>query len=196
MRNRNGFILSCLLAALLSGCDLTPFTPAAPLPAPKPQLGNIVVLDLSSVAKALGEDLIFKEQIERANSSLSQQLTQIAGELNKQLETEKGKLTGDIDAADRQRLAHLTAQAQVELRKKQQEAQRKGQEFQSGLRQQFLEKVRPVAARIARERNASAVSVARSALLWNDPRIDITSDVIAAMQAQTTSKDAAITTDQ
>ena len=182
MRLCNGLILACF-AILGAGCDSVPIPPATPPTSNATQLGNVVVLDLSAVAKALGEDALFKEQIEKANTTLTQQLSQIAGQLNKQIETEKTKLGENLDDAARQHLARLTAQAQVELRKKQQEARRKGQQFQTGLRQQFLDKIRPAAVKVANERKASAITFVGNTLLWHNPRIDITEAVIAELQS-------------
>ena len=49
-------------------------------------------LNLAAVAKAVGHDAFLKTQLDSANTNLSQQLTSIAGDLSKQLETENAKL--------------------------------------------------------------------------------------------------------
>lgn len=177
-------MLATTLLAALSACDQIPI-PAANPPAPEPVevKPSVAVLDLIAVAKAVGEDEVVRAQLEQASTSLNQQLSQIAGQLNQQLVEEKNKLGEELSDEDRQKLVRMTAQAQQELRKKQQEARLRGQQFQASLRQKFLAELRPVAAEVARQREASAVMLTSATLLWHDQTVDITGDVISALRA-------------
>ena len=181
---RNATIAVSLLFVLLStGCDMLA-PPPAPVVQPEPSVPGVVFVNLTAVAKAVGQDEFLKNQIAAANNTLSQQLNTIAGKLNKQLEEEKGKVAGEPADADVKRLQKLNVQARQRLQQVQQEARTKAQQFRAGLVKKFVDEIRPLAQKAATERGAAAVQVTGAAVVWVDPAFDITDAVIAALVAK------------
>lgn len=174
------FSASLLLA--LAGCDKIPLPPSSNASggASAPALA---VLDLGAVAKALGRDEVFKEQVEAAGRQLQQQLTEFTTELQEQLRAEQEKLGEAPSDEDQLQLRQKVADAQRQVQQSQAIARQKAREFQLKLANEFRDEVQPVAAEVARERGASAILIANT-LMWFEPTVDITGDVIDAMRAR------------
>lgn len=145
---------------------------------------RVAVIDLTATAKATGEDLVMEQQMESARAELSAQLTQIAGDLEKRLQSEQTRLGGAAKASGSKEFQQFTAQARQQLAQTQALAQQKVQEYQVGLVSRFRQSVQAVAADIARSRGAGVVLAADSTMLWFEPALDITDEVIAALRAK------------
>jgi len=145
--------------------------------------GDVAVVDLAAVAKATGEDKVMAEQVEAARRELGTQLTQIAGDLEKQLQAEQSRLGGAVAASREKEFQQLTAQARQRLAETQALAQQKAQDFQIGLATGYRRAVQPVVADIARSKGAGVVLVSDPTMLWFDPAVDITAEVIAELRA-------------
>lgn len=145
--------------------------------------GDVVVLDLAAVAKATGQDKVIEEQMAAARETLAAQLLQIAGDLEKQLQSEQSRRGGAVAAAKEKEFQQLTAQARQQLAQTQALAQQKAQDFQTGLAASYRQAVQPIVAEIARSRGAAVVLVADATMLWFDPATDITAEVIAELRA-------------
>jgi Skp family chaperone for outer membrane proteins len=146
--------------------------------------GDVVVLDLAAVAKATGQDKVMEEQMVAARETLAAQLGQIAGDLEKQLQTEQSRRGGAAAAAREQDFQQLAAQARQQLAQTQALAQQKAQDFQMGLAAGYRQAVQPVVTQIAQSRGASVVLVADASMLWFDPDTDITAEVIAELRSK------------
>jgi len=169
-------------ALLLAGCDKIPFpvSQAPPAAAPAP---TMAVLDLDAVAKALGRDEVFREQVEAAGQQLRQQLGELSSNLQTQLREEQEKLGAEPSDEQRQQLQRMLAEAQRQVQQGQVLARQKAAEFQTQLARQFRAEVQPVATEVARSRGASGVLLANT-LLWFEPAADITGAVIDALRAR------------
>lgn len=170
-----------LLAAgiMLSGCDKIPHSLGQ---AGAAKGSGVAVLDLGAVAKALGRDEVFRQQMESARQQLGQQLNEFSTGLQGQLREEQAKLGEAPTAEQQQELREKVAQAQRQVQQSRVLARRKAAEFQSNLAVAFRNEVQPVAAEVARARGASAVALSNT-LLWFEPEVDITGEVIDRMRA-------------
>lgn len=167
-------------AGALFGCNeqslpQAPNRGAAPGPA-------VAVVDVEAVARALGRDVVIREQLETAGKELNQQLRDMAQELKDQFDAERARLGADATQEEREQLARMGAEAQARVQQGQLAAQRKAQELQAQIARQFQDEVRPVAAQVAHERGA-VVAIPTSFLLWADGGADITSAVIERMKS-------------
>jgi len=170
---------------LIAGCDRLPTGGS-----------SVVILDLSTVAKATGQDEAIREQAEAARAELSGQLQQLAANLDAQLAEEREKAGVPPSEADVQCLQELTGQAQQQVNEAQTMAQNQAAQFETNLVAAFRDKVDPLAEQIAQQRGATAVLAADSYLFWFDPAIDITDEVIAAWRALPEGEPAANTASQ
>lgn len=164
------FFIFSLLA--LTGCEN--FTPSQ----------STVVIDINAVANATGQAAIIKKQIEIANKDLSSQLETISNKLNEQLTNEKEKVGKKPTKNDTQNMQQLTIQANQKMQQAKQLASQKSQQYQAALIQQLRKSVIPIAEKIALERNADIVSIVDNSMIWFNPDIDITDEVIAEVRAQ------------
>jgi len=145
--------------------------------------GDVAVVDLAAVAKATGQDTLMAQQVEAARQELAAQLTQIAGNLEKQLQAEQSRLGGAVAASREKEFQQLTAQARQQLAETQALAQQKAQDYQIGLVAGYRRALQPVVADIAGSKGAAVVLVSDATMLWFDPAVDITADVIAELRA-------------
>jgi Skp family chaperone for outer membrane proteins len=171
-------------ALVLGGCDKLPLPASMPAaqvaarPGPK-----VAVLDLAAVAKALGRDQVFKEQTEAAGRQLQQQLSEFATDLQQQLREEQSKLGEEPSEEDQADLRRKLLAAQRQVQQSQRLARQKATEFQVQIVNAFRTEVRPVAAEVARANGANSVLLT-NAVLWFEPAVDITGQVIDAMRAR------------
>lgn len=177
-------ILLMIVATLLLGaCDK--------LPGPMGQSGKssaqrgaaVAVLDLGAVAKALGRDEVFKEQMESARQQLRQQLTDFSTGLEGKLREEQAKLGESPTPEQQQALREKLVQAQRQVQQSQVLARQKALEFQTSLAAQFRQEVEPAAAAVAKSKGATAVLLSNT-LMWFEPTVDITGAVIDEMRAR------------
>ncbi len=170
-------LLLLVFAVGLSGCD------KMQLEMPKSaQAADVAVLDLQAVAKALGRDDEFKVQLESAGKQLGEQLTKVSTSLQSQLREEQTKIGANPSDEDRGKLRQMALDAQRKFQQSQQQARQQARQLQIKLASQFRADVQPVAAQVARSKGASAVLLANS-LMWFEPAVDITADVIGKMRS-------------
>ncbi|MBT78467.1 MAG: hypothetical protein CL798_09790 [Chromatiales bacterium] len=174
MKSISGLFVACLLAALfLAGCNQTP--------AAEP--GTLVV-DLSAIAKATGQEQSMQNQAQTVREDANAQLIESAKEIEKWLADERAKI-GDTPTQEQAvQLQQLSQQAQQQYAQLQSEAQQKVQKAEINLILDYREAVKPFAEKIARSRDASVVLLVDQSVFWLDPAIDITGDVISALRAE------------
>ena len=169
-------------ALLLAGCDKSPL-PADPATAGVPTGSAVAVLDLSAVAKALGRDAVFREQVQAAGQQLDQQLAALSSSLQTRLREEHARLGEAPTEEEQQQLQRMLADARRQVQEGQAEARQKAARYQAQLVAQFRREVQVVAAGVARSHGASAVVLADT-VLWFEPAADITGEVIDALRAR------------
>ncbi len=175
--------VSVLSACLfLTACDKLSST-LAPSGAEPKAAPTVAVLDLAAVAKALGRDEAYKEQVQAAGRQLQQQLSEFTSGLQDRLRQEQEKLGDAPTDEERQQLQRMVVDAQRQVQQGQALARQKALEFQTQLATQFRTEVQPVAAEVARAMGATTVLLSNS-VVWFEPTVDITGGVIDAMRAR------------
>lgn len=164
-----------LMVFLIAGCDQlsTGNNAAAP---------TTVVIDLEAIAKVTGQDAEIEKRMEVAREELNGQLTGVIAELERQLAEEQAKLGDSPDQAAQQRFQQIATQAQQQLAQQRAVAQQEAQQYQAGLVADFRNTVKPISAEIAAARGANVVLIFDPMMLWFNPSIDITDEVIGALR--------------
>ena len=176
-------ITALVLAAALTACDKIPLPSILTGEKPATPPVTVAVLDMTAVAKALGRDEVARQQLEAAGRQLQDQLSQVTTGLQERLREEQSKLGETPSEAEQRQLQALVADAQRQLQQSQQLARQRATEFQNQLVPRFRAEVQPVAAEVAARHGASTVLLANT-VLWFEPAMDITGEVIDALRAR------------
>jgi Skp family chaperone for outer membrane proteins len=116
-------------------------------------------------------------------------------ERNKALQSAQQKLEQGGTVLNDNARAQLQSEVERQQRDIQrftEDAQQDVQALQQKLQEDFQRKLNPVVDRVAREKQVHMVfSAADSGLVWADPTMDLTGDIIRAFDAATTGKPAA-----
>ena len=143
-----------------------------------------VVMDLDAVAKAMGRDVAIAARVEAATQQLNTQLLQAARDMEEELtklQTQIGSSTNP-DQLDQLRQARLRVQQNIQNNKLVAENARNRVRSEQILI--LRNEVRPIAAQIAKSRQAEVVLLSSQDVMWFAPSADITSEVIADMRAR------------
>jgi len=169
-------IIFALSLITLSGCDKFQSS------------SNTVVLDLDAIASATGQAATIKQQIEHANQDLNAQLSTISSKLNEQLAAEKEKMGKKPTKSEKENLQKLTLQANQKMQQAKAIASQKAQQYRTALILQLRQHVQPIAEKIASQRGADIVLTSNNAMIWFNPGIDITDEIIAEIRAMPAAK--------
>lgn len=175
-----GLVGPALLAPGLSGCGRSTPTP--------PVTGGVGVVDLDSVAKALGRDTQMQESASRKVAELTREITDLQAAMNRRLSQENEQLEeaeeGRKPAANaRQDLLQTRAKMVQKLREKKAEADRLLAQHRARLIAEFREETRPVLREIADQRGLSIVIPKNDVLLLTvNPGVDLTDAVVARLK--------------
>lgn len=176
----NAIICSLLLLPVMvvvTGCTPAPGKPSAEASA------RAVVVDLDVVAKALGWDVVVAKRVELATENFNAQLVQAAQGMDRQLQEQKA-LLGDKPSSELLERYQLAEQrVQQNLRNNKALAEQAQQSVKDREVLSFRREVKPIAGRVARNRGAGVVLIANQNVLWFEPTVDITGEVIAEMRA-------------
>jgi Skp family chaperone for outer membrane proteins len=162
------------LVAALSGCNLSSGIVTSNQP---------LVVDIAAVARALGRNEAMQKQIDMAYKKLNTQLVEIGSELEqrpnrKKEDLETGNESGKAD------FDKLVLQANLQLKRTRQIAQKKGELYRGRLLNEFRQEVMGAARQIADKRDAVVVVAANNDILWYSSAIDITDETIGILRAQ------------
>jgi Skp family chaperone for outer membrane proteins len=171
--NLTQLIVASLLAVGMTGCEQMRGAGGG---------ASTAVIDLEAIAKATGQDAVFEQEMTAVRQDLNQQITAVAAELESQLADEKVKFGDPMNEEEQQLLQQLTMQAQQQLSQRQAQAQQQAQQYQMTMVTEFRNKVQPIAAEIAAGRGADMILISDPAMLWFDPSIDMTEEVIGALR--------------
>jgi Skp family chaperone for outer membrane proteins len=174
MKTGFSFVLALLASVfLISGCD---------------QLAgggsDVVIIDLSVIAEATGQDEIIRTEAEAARNELAGQLQQLAQALDQQLSEEAEKAGPNPTAEQAQFLQQLNMEARNRMNEAQTQAQTAAAQIEQTLVTDFRDAITPLAEGIAKSKGASVVVAVDAYLFWFDPETDITDEVIAAWRAR------------
>ena len=125
-----------------------------------------------------------QKEMDDGRQELSGQLQEMAADLEKELNEERDKLGESPTDAEQQNLQQKINEAQQKYSQTQAAAQQQVQQFEAGVVLRYRESMQPIVREIAKAQGASVVRLADSAVLWFDPEVDITADVIAALRAR------------
>jgi Skp family chaperone for outer membrane proteins len=203
-------------AGALAQAGATPPRPVAPRPAPQapgpprpaqpaaqaPALPPIPQVPFQDGLKYayLRVDVIAANSVEgrAANEkvkALNDQKVRELNERNKALQTAQQKLEQGgtvLNDVARGQLQQEVERQQRDIQRFTEDAQQDVQALQQQLQEDFQRKLNPIVDRVAREKQVHMVfSAADSGLVWADPTMDLTGDIIRAFDAAATGKPAA-----
>jgi outer membrane protein len=162
-------------------------TPPAPAPAPAaapappkpfPEGAKIAYINLQRVAQESSDGQAATKRItslrEEKEKDLIARNTKFE-EARKRLETSASVLSESVRATQQKDVERL----QTDLQRATQDAQKAVEELQTELQVEFERRLRPVLSEVASSKNLHMVfSQADSGVVWADPGLDITTDVI------------------
>jgi outer membrane protein len=161
----------------------TPTTPPPQPPAPFPAGAKIAFFNPQAVFQQSADG---KVALTRVNALTQKKQTENQ-QKQKQLADNQQKLqtSGSVlnDAA-RAQLEKEIEKEQVEMQRFQQDAQAEIQELQQEVQNEFVKKLQPVVDKLASEKGLHLVfNSAEAGLAWAAPGLDLTADVIKALDA-------------
>ncbi len=188
-------VLSCALAAgpAFAQEPAAPATPAsqqaAPAPAPQtqapprpfPEGAKIAYVDLNQVASQSKEGQAAGERIKAMQAKIQADLEsrQKAMQAAQQKLEQGGALLSDSARAQQ---AKEIERMQIDLQRATQDAQQEVGEFTQELQFEFQQKLLPVIAQVASAKGLHFIfSIADSGVVYVDPGLNVTADVIAAL---------------
>lgn len=162
-----------------------PTTPPAPAPQPAPQARfqdglKYAYINVQRIAAESSEGRLANEKVKALNDQKVRELN----EKNKALQGVQQKLEqgGNVlsDVARAQLQSEIERQ-QRDIQRFTEDAQQDVQQLQQQLQEDFQKKLNPVIDKVAREKQVHMVfSAADSGLVWADPGLDLTTEVIRA----------------
>ena len=172
--------VACLSGVTLGGCNRHPG-------AEKPAVGAVAVIDLDAIAQRLGSDKQIAESITKRQTSLSQQLVDLAKSYNQQIADQKKKLAETPAENGNVTLANWEQQANANLNKVKQQAELDLQKHKAALIAQFRDEIKPAARRVAQTRGLSVIVTKNDSVLYDfAPSADITQAVVEDLLAHRT----------
>jgi Skp family chaperone for outer membrane proteins len=169
--------VACLGVGFAAGCNQ-----GTTVPAPQ-ATGAVAVIDLDAIAHRLGSDKQIVDSIAQRQTSLSQQLVDLAKSYNAQIEEKKKTLADPPEEAE-VKVASWQKQANANLNKVKQQAEVDLKNHQAQLIAQFREQIKPVARKVAQSRGLSVIVTRNDNVLYDvAPGADITQEVIAELIA-------------
>jgi outer membrane protein len=166
-----------------------PAQPAAPAtrpaPRPFPADAKIAYVDLNTVATSSKEGQAAGVKIKDLQSKRTAELE---GK-QKQLQSAQQKLEQGgavLSESARAQQAKEVERLQTELQRASQDAQKEIQEFTQELQVQFQQKLLPIIEQVAKAKNLHFIlSIADAGVVWVDAGLNVTADVVTALDAAT-----------
>ena len=167
-----------------------PVAPAAqaPTPQPKPPFPTGVKYAFVYVQKIASDSSEGKAATAKINA-LNQQKVNELNDKNKALQAAQQKLEQGgsvLNEAARSQLANDIDKQQREIQRFTEDAQQDVQNLQAQLQDDFQRKLNPILAKVAQEKQLHMIfSVTDSGLVWGDPALDLTDEIIKEFDAAT-----------
>ncbi len=176
---------ACLGLGILTGCN-------RPAGVAEHGGGAVAVIDLDAIAQRLGSDKQIVQSIASRQTSLSQQLVDLAKSYNAQIAEKQKTLAEASPEKSEVTVANWQKQANENLNKVKQQAEADLQRHQAQLIAQFREQIKPVARRVAQKRGLSVIVTKNDNVLYDfSPKADITEEVIADLISSSAAASAA-----
>ncbi len=155
---------------------------AAPAPAPKfPEGARFAYINIQRIAAESAEGKASTARLEALRQKKASELN----ERNKALEANQNKLRSSVMSADAQAQVQKDIdKQQVDIQRLTQDAQAELQDLQNELQVEFQRKLGPIIQQVATEKSLLVLfSQADSGMVWADPGLDVTADVIRRFDA-------------
>jgi Skp family chaperone for outer membrane proteins len=166
-----------------------PAAPVAQAPAqPRPPVPTGVKYAFVYVQKIASDSAEGKAATAKINALNNQKVTEL-NDKNKALQAAQQKLEQGgsvLNEAARSQLANDIDKQQREIQRFTEDAQQDVQNLQQQLQEDFQRKLTPVLAKVAQEKQLHMIfSVTDSGLVWGDPALDLTDDIIKEFDTAT-----------
>ena len=176
-----------VLAALGVALAATPSFAQTPQPATPSGVaaagGKFAFINIQRVASESSEGKASTARVQALNQQKVQQLN----EMNKKLQGDQQKLQSQssvLNEATRAQLERDIDRQQKEIQRFTQDAQEEVQQLQGDLQNGFQQKLLPVIQQVVQERGLSILfSQADAGIVWADPSLDVTAEVIKRFDA-------------
>jgi Skp family chaperone for outer membrane proteins len=156
--------------------------PAAPAPAaprPFPEGTKYAIINIQRIANDSAQGRASTAKVQ----ALNQQKVQELNEKNKQLQAAQQKLEAGASVLSATAAAQLQKEIerqQIDIQRYTEDAQQELQQLQQQLQGEFEVKLTPIIQQVASERGLHLIfSAADAGLVWGDPALDLTTEVIA-----------------
>jgi outer membrane protein len=156
-----------------------PAPAAAPAPRPFPEGTKYAIINIQRIANESAQGKAATGRVQ----ALNQQKVNELNEKNKQLQATQQKLEAGASVLSANAAAQLqkdVERQQVEIQRFTEDAQQELQGLQQQLQGEFEQRLTPIIAQVAQERGLHFIfSAADAGLVWGDPALDLTTEVIA-----------------
>jgi outer membrane protein len=185
-------VLALMLAAAPTLAQTTAPAPAAPqapaaAPAPFPAGAKYAFINIQRIAAESGEGKVATSKVQ----ALNQQKVNELQERNKALQAAQQKLEASASVMSEPARAQLQKdieRMQVDIQRFTEDAQQEVAALQQELQEEFQRKLSPVVNQVSSEKGLHLLfSMVDSGLVWADPGLDITSEVIQKFDVMTKS---------
>ena len=160
-----------------------PAAPAAPAAVSFPEGAKYAVVNVQRIATESAEGQVATNQVQALNSKKVDELNT----KNKQLQTAQQKLESGgsvMSAAAQAQLQKEIERLQIDIQRFTEDAQQEVTQLQQQLQDDFQRKLTPIIQGIATEKQLHMMfSVTDSGLVWGDPTLDLTPEVIRRFDA-------------
>jgi outer membrane protein len=152
--------------------------PAPGPPRPFPEGAKVAYINIQRIANESAEGRQAAAKVQALNQKKVQELN----EKNKALQADQQKLQSGgsvLSDAARAELEKKIERQNTDIQRATQDAQQEVQELQQELQNDFQRKLMPIVQQVAQEKGIHVLfSAADSGIVWADPGLDITADVI------------------
>ena len=160
-----------------------PAQPAAQPPRPFPEGAKVAVVNIQRVAQESTEGKAATAKVQ----ALHQQKTQQLNDLNKKLQADQQRLQQQQSVMNEQARGQLERdieRQQKDVQRFSQDAQEEVQNLQGDLQEEFQRKLLPIIQQVVQEKGLHLLlSLQDAGVVWWDPGLDITADVIKRFDA-------------
>ena len=159
--------------------------PVAQVPAPKPFPDGVKYgfVNVQRIASESAEGKVATTQVQALNNKKVEELNV----KNKQLQAAQQKLEAGGSVMSPTALAQLQKEIerqQIDIQRFTEDAQQEVQQLQGQLQEDFQRKLTPIIQQVATERQLHMMfSVVDSGLVWGDPSLDLTPEIIKRFDA-------------
>ena len=145
-------------------------------------VSGFAIIDLDEIAKRTQNDVRLQQALQQREAALNQELGNMRAQFQRQVQLKQQEIGAEPTQQQQQELANMVNQLNVQINRAQSTAQQTLTNDQVNLIQSFRNGVRPIAVKVALERNFKIILTKNEAVLFAyDDAYDITEEVIKRM---------------